>query len=156
MAKIFISHSSKDKPFAIELKRRLESKGHDAWLDLSELLVGDEIRTKIDEGIERSDVVVFVLSPDAILSRWFNYELRVAQTLLRSGKKRPLFPVLLRECTNLPPDLEGVRFADFRRDHEQGWKELEQGLSQWERVQQPSSPHAPPSRSEPAQPPISG
>jgi hypothetical protein len=153
MAKIFISHSSKDKPFAIEFKRRLDSRGHVVWLDTSELLVGDEIRAKIDEGIGRCDVVVFVLSPDAILSRWFNYELRVAQTPNSSGKKRPLFPVLLRECANLPPDLEGVRFADFRADYEQGWKDLEQGLSQWEQSQPPSSPPGPSSGSGQKQPP---
>jgi hypothetical protein len=153
MAKIFISHSSKDKAFAIELKKWLDSRGHIAWLDTSELLVGDEIRATIDDGIGRCDAVAFVLSPDAIQSRWFNYELRVAQIPDGSGRKKLLLPVLLRECEHLPPDLEGIKCADFRRRHEQGWKDLEQGLSRWERMQQPSSTQEPVRKAEQPQHP---
>lgn len=150
MAKVFISHSSKDKAFALELKSRLESGGHVAWLDAYELIVGDSIRAKIDQGIGHCDVVAFVLSPDAIQSRWFNYELRVAQTPEASGRKKLLLPVLLSDCENLPPDLEGIRFADFRRSREQGWVGLEQALARWEQIQQSSSPREPSIKAEKA------
>jgi hypothetical protein len=37
MAKIFISHSSKDKEFVRQLKKDLEEFGHEIWLDEREI-----------------------------------------------------------------------------------------------------------------------
>ncbi|MFN9951710.1 MAG: toll/interleukin-1 receptor domain-containing protein, partial [bacterium] len=46
--KVFISHSSRDKPVVEPLARYLRSVGIDAWLDKWEIAPGDDIIAKIN------------------------------------------------------------------------------------------------------------
>lgn len=50
--RVFISHSSKDKPAVEKLARALRAKGIDAWLDKWEIAPGDDIVARINEGLE--------------------------------------------------------------------------------------------------------
>ena len=46
LGKVFISHSSLDKPFVRRLTRRLEKEGFRVWLDERELVAGDSLGKK--------------------------------------------------------------------------------------------------------------
>lgn len=51
MVSVFLSHSSKDKPFVRELASFLESDGQiRAWLDEHEIAPGQNIVSRIGEG----------------------------------------------------------------------------------------------------------
>ena len=54
-AKVFLSHSSKDKKFVEKLKEDLESKGIDTWYDNKDLDIGDLVSDAIAEGIQHAD-----------------------------------------------------------------------------------------------------
>ena len=74
MAKIFLSHSSKDKQFVFQLGEDLKALGHEPWLDEWEIKVGECIPSKIDHAIGEADYVIIVLSPDAVKSGWVERE----------------------------------------------------------------------------------
>src|SRR4028119_1319134 len=73
--KAFISHSSIDKPFVEHLATDLRIReGIDAWLDKWEILPGDRIPQKLEEGLSNPGVFVLVLSPESVNSQWVSYE----------------------------------------------------------------------------------
>ena len=75
LKRFFISHSSTDKPLAIELKDQLDG---DAWVDLHEIEVGDILLEEISAGIEGASDFVLLWSRASSQSRWVRFELHMA------------------------------------------------------------------------------
>lgn len=71
----FISHSSLDKPLAIEIKELLEG---DAWVDLHEIELGDLLLAKISSGIEEATDFVLLWSAASAQSKWVEFEFNMA------------------------------------------------------------------------------
>jgi hypothetical protein len=61
--RVFISHSHKDKPFAAVLHKALRDAGVEVWIDEMEILPGDNIVKKIDQGLSSSDAIIVLLLP---------------------------------------------------------------------------------------------
>ncbi|AOU99221.1 hypothetical protein BI364_15905 [Acidihalobacter yilgarnensis] len=62
-SKVFISHSSKDKELIVNpLNAYLQANDIATWLDSYEIDYGDNIYLKVNEGIENSDVGLFILT----------------------------------------------------------------------------------------------
>ena len=65
--KVFLCHASQDKPVVRELSQRLASEGWiDPWVDEKKLLPGHDWRTKIEEAVETSDIVIICLSSNSV------------------------------------------------------------------------------------------
>src|SRR5688500_14256253 len=62
---VFLSHSSKDKAVVRPLAERLRADGVKVWLDEWEIQPGDSIPAKIEEGLERSRVMMLCMSANA-------------------------------------------------------------------------------------------
>ena len=62
---VFLSHSAKDKPVVRDVAERLEEDGLRVWFDEWEIRPGDSIPAKIEEGLERSRVIVLCMSANA-------------------------------------------------------------------------------------------
>jgi len=72
----FISHATEDKEnFVRPLAEKLISNGHKVWYDEFQLIIGDSLRKKIDEGLKRSRFGIVVLSRDFFRKNWPEYEL---------------------------------------------------------------------------------
>lgn len=112
MPKVFISYSTKDKPFAKKLESFLSSVGVDAWLDEKRLKVGDSLIEKISEAIDESNYIVAVLSKSSVNSKWFQNELLWALTKERQLRKDLVLPVVIEEC-EIPSFLKDKYFIDF-------------------------------------------
>src|SRR5690349_12980138 len=98
MVRVFLSHSSKDKPFVRELAAFLLEGGQiRVWLDEAEIQPGDNIVSKIEKGLD-ADVVLFILSPDSIDSRWVREEWTDAYWEQVNEDKVKLVGVLYRDC----------------------------------------------------------
>ena len=67
---VFLSHSSKDKVAVRPLAVRLLNDGVKVWFDEWVLKPGDSIPAKIEEGLERSRVLVLCMSANAFGSDW--------------------------------------------------------------------------------------
>lgn len=64
---VFISHAWEDKEdFVDEFVNELKSLGLKVWYDTTNMLWGDPIREKIDQGLKKSKFGVVVLSPNYI------------------------------------------------------------------------------------------
>lgn len=113
MSSLFISYSSKDRPFVQQLRRELFDKGVRIWIDESEIKVGDSLIEKVAEGISDVEFLGAVLSRNSIASNWVQEELRIAITREISGKKLKVLPIVIDDCA-LPVFLEHKKYADFR------------------------------------------
>jgi hypothetical protein len=96
-ARVFVSHSSKDKPFVRKLVEELKKRPLNIWLDETELKVGDSIVSKISEGLTETDYLVVVLSKASVSSQWVQEELNAALASQLAGKGVVL-PVLIEDC----------------------------------------------------------
>ena len=74
--KVFLSHSSKDKPFITKLANDLRVAQIDVWVDDWEIPPGESIRRKIfEDGIPNCDLFFVYLSENSIESYWVQREL---------------------------------------------------------------------------------
>ena len=71
---VFISHSSKDKLFARQLADRLSLAGFDAWVPEGKILPGDNWASAIGDALEKSDLMVVLVTPHAFESEWLKEE----------------------------------------------------------------------------------
>jgi hypothetical protein len=72
---VFLSYSSKDKPTVQELAERLKQDGLRVWLDNWVINPGDLIPLAIERGLERSRMLVLVMSKNAFTSEWMTLNL---------------------------------------------------------------------------------
>ncbi len=71
---VFLSHSAKDKAVVRGVAERLRKDGVKVWFDEWVLKPGDSIPAKIEEGLERSRVLVLCMSANAFGSDWAQLE----------------------------------------------------------------------------------
>jgi len=85
---VFISYASEDRAeVAGPLANTLSDLGLQVWFDQSELTLGDSLRRKIDEGLNRCRFGVVILSPDFFMKHYPNKELDgLAQRELKGRK----------------------------------------------------------------------
>jgi hypothetical protein len=121
--RIFVSHSSRDKGFAVSLAVDLGNSGHYVWLDEWEIRVGESIPTKINQGIEQSDVLIVVLSEHAVASHWVEREWQAKYWQEVDSGRIMVIPVLHRPCT-VPALLRSKKYADFSEDYSKGLEQL--------------------------------
>ena len=92
---VFVCYAGEDRPAVVEpLVNALESAGIHAWYAPGQVLWGDSIVQKINEGLSRSRFVVVVISDAFFRKNWPQSELRAAlMSEIESGETRvlPLF-----------------------------------------------------------------
>jgi outer membrane protein assembly factor BamB len=89
--RVFVSHASPDTAFATRFSEDLRRVGADVWLDSSHMGPGDFV-ARLNQALQR-DVVVVILSPDAIKSPWVQQEVGAAITRSNQGLMRP--PIII-------------------------------------------------------------
>jgi hypothetical protein len=122
-ARVFVSHSARDKPFARKLVKALRGHNLHVWIDEQELQVGYSIVSGVSEGLRNAGYVVAVLSKASVASRWVQAELNATLMEELSGKGVVVLPVLIEDC-ELPTLLRDRVYADFRGDFEVGLQRL--------------------------------
>ncbi|MEW5861043.1 MAG: toll/interleukin-1 receptor domain-containing protein [Cyanobacteriota bacterium] len=139
MMKAFISHSSIDKPFVERLATDLRTReGIDAWLDKWEILPGERIPQKLEEGLSNADIFVLVLSPESVNSQWVSYEKDAWLTAqvneevrARQESRTPsrrLIPVLYKDCEK-PFFLKSFLHVSINdQNYEEGFQQLVRGM----------------------------
>jgi hypothetical protein len=110
---IFLSHTSVDKPFVRELRKSLLDAGvENVWIDEAEIMIGDSLIAKIQEGIQKTKYFGIILSPRSIGSPWVKRELETAINMEITSKGVKVLPLIFEKC-ELPVFLLGKLYADF-------------------------------------------
>jgi TIR domain len=105
---IFISYSRADTIFATDIRDKLISSGHKAWMDESSISGGEDWHIRIGAAIDEAKAVVAILSPDALGSTWVRRELNYADKM---GK--PIFPIICKQSAI--PGWYELQFGDLQR-----------------------------------------
>ena len=116
MKDVFISYSAADKGFVTRLFDSLRREGISIWIDEGEILPGDRIREKINQGILDSRYLLIVLSQNSVKSNWVRIELDSAMIREIEDSAVVVIPLLIGgiEKTEIPLDLRGKLYVDFR------------------------------------------
>ena len=92
---VFLSHSAKDKAVIRPLAERLRKDRVKVWFDEWVLKPGDSIPAKIEEGLERSRVLVLCTSANAFGSDWAQLESGTFRFRDPLNKERRFLPLRL-------------------------------------------------------------
>jgi len=104
---IFVSYSSKDRPFALGLVKELQELGANVWIDQLGIGLGDDWDDAIEEALEKSETFMIILSPTSVESRNVKDEVNIA-----INSKKKLVPILIKQC-ELPMRLQRRQYADL-------------------------------------------
>src|ERR1035437_4085924 len=105
--KLFISHASEDKDdFARPLAETLR-KDFDVWYDEYSLVLGDSLRTKIDQGLRECDYGIVVFSPAFFSKKWPLSELN-GLFALETATKKIILPIWLNIGENEVRDFSPI------------------------------------------------
>ena len=95
---VFLSHSSVDKPRVARLAERLERAGFRVWFDRPNIDSGEDIVTAIEQGLERSRVLVLCMTKAAFESEWVRLERNTATFRDPANHDRRFLPLRLDDC----------------------------------------------------------
>lgn len=92
MPEVFVSYSRRNKAFTEKFVKELGTQGYsdeDIWIDWQDIPPSSKWEEEIRKGIENSNAVVFILSPDWVISNECAKELQIAVEY-----KKRLFPII--------------------------------------------------------------
>lgn len=110
---VFLSHSTADKPFVNEFNTVLTAFGVKTFCGEMDIGIGYDIPTKIYEGIENSDFVVYFISKNSIKSKWVQEELSIAKMYEKEKNGVFILPILIDDIDKLPTSIKSKRCAKF-------------------------------------------
>jgi hypothetical protein len=114
--KVFLCHSSNDKPTVRELYHQLSAEGWmDVWLDEERLFPGHDWNLEIEKAVEAADAILVCLSNNSVTKE--GYVQRELRIVLDYADYKPegavyLIPVRLEECEP-PRRLRPWQYADY-------------------------------------------
>lgn len=106
-SQIFISYSREDETFAKGLATDLIHEGYMVFLDQWSIDVGENIMSRISEGISKSNALIMLISKNYLNStfckeEWTSFYMKFAQT-----KSNIIYPIILDNAN--PPDILAAR-----------------------------------------------
>jgi hypothetical protein len=116
--KVFLCHTTGDKPAVRALYKHLRVDGVDAWLDEEKLLPGQNWQDEISKAVKESDVVIICLSNNSITKE--GYVQKEIKFALDVADEKPdgtiyIIPIRLEHCV-VPQKLNKLQWADLYFD----------------------------------------
>jgi len=115
---VFLSYASEDRPTADAVAVGLRQDGHEVFFDRDDLPPGEGFHTAIREAVDRSELFVFLVSPDSVeVSSYAMTELALAREKWRDPSGR-ILPVIARQTPmgEIPAYLRAVTLLEARGD----------------------------------------
>jgi len=104
MKKVFLSHSSLDKPLVKQIRKALLPFNNYLWIDELEILPGDSLIGKLSDGISESERVLVFISENSINSKWVKEEIFSFIQREMSEDEPRIIPILI-DSIQAPPFL---------------------------------------------------
>jgi WD40 repeat protein len=123
MTQVFLSYSSQDKVTMEKIQNSLRREGLTVWTNTTDIQTGEVFTEAISRGIEQADNLVYLLSPDAIVSPYCQQELDLAVSL-----HKRIIPLLVRETdpSIVPPVLNNIQYIDLTDNVEENDYQLDE------------------------------
>ncbi len=122
--RVFLCHSSGDKPVVRKLYDQLRTVGWiDPWLDVEKLLPGNEWDVEIEKAVEQSDIVIVCLSNKSVDKEGYvQKELRFVLNIAEEKPEGTIFviPLRLDECV-VPRRLRNWQYVDYFPASQRKW-----------------------------------
>ena len=106
-----MSYSRRDSELVGRIVDRIESSGHEVWIDTDDIVGSDRWRSSVAEAIVAADVVVLMVSPASMSSRSVEREVTLA-----AEEDRRIIPVEIEPAdvaVGLQYDLAGIQRITF-------------------------------------------
>jgi hypothetical protein len=137
--RIFLCHSSADKPAVRELYQRLRADGFEPWLDEEDLIPGQDWRREIPKAVKNSDVVIVCLSSGSVNKA--GYVQKEIKFALDTADEQPedtifIIPLKLEEC-KVPDRLSRWQWVNYFTNN--GYSKLLRALNARTGSLQPST-----------------
>lgn len=123
MLRIFISYAFEDSPLTRRLARDLEKHGHRVWFAEKDIYIGDDFPTEVSDAIDDSDIMIALLSPSSVDSRWPPHEWSIGIGRQLGDERLRILPVIGTPC-DVPTLLSPLHQANVHRDYPSGLKAL--------------------------------
>lgn len=119
---LFLCHNKADKDWVRDLGEKIESEEYDGrnlkvFFDEWDIRPGENIISKLEEGITESRFVGIVLSEPMLKAEWPKMEWSIAVYMDPSGRKGLVIPIWKGEC-EIPPSLMIRNFLNFSNNVE--------------------------------------
>ncbi len=127
--KVFFSFNSVDRKFVDDIVERLKMASINVWYDQDELQGGDNIISKVGEGILQSKIFVIALNESG-KGPWQEKEINdILVNAIHDNDIRmiPIIP-LHSQATNIPSFLKGIKYIDFNDDFEKAFEMLKRAI----------------------------
>ena len=130
--RVFLCHSSGDKPVVRKLHQQLLADGFQPWLDEVDILAGQDWDLEIKKAVRSSDVFVVTLSQSSVDK--VGYVQREIKMVLDLAEEQPegaifIIPLKLEDC-KVPERLKRWQWVDYYTDPEAGYQRLVKSLKQ--------------------------
>ncbi len=126
--RVFLCHSSDDKPAVRDLYKRLYADGVEPWLDEEDLLPGQEWEQEIPEAVRNSDIVIVCLSRGSLTKKgYIQKEIKYALDISDEQPSNTIYliPLKLEEC-EIPERLR--RWQGVNLFEDKGYERLMRAL----------------------------
>ncbi|RZM76627.1 TIR domain-containing protein [Leptolyngbya iicbica] len=110
MTEVFLSHAESDRETFEQIYAALTRAGLTVWSNWHDIQTGVDFKEAINRGIETTDNVVYLLSPEAAQSPWCQLELDYAMQL-----NKRIIPVLIQPLAleAVSPAIAALQFIDL-------------------------------------------
>jgi hypothetical protein len=125
---IFVSYSSKDRPFAMALTEELEKLGAKIWIDQLGIKLGENWDSSIESALESADTLLLIISPTSIESQNVQDEVSIA---IHENKK--FVPIMIKPC-ELPMRWKRKQYADLTANPDKAIHDILQFLGLQEKA----------------------
>ena len=128
--RLFLCHSSVDKPAVRKFYRRLKADSFDPWLDEETILPGQDWEYEVRKAVRATDIVLVCLSHISVGRAGFaNKEIKLALDIADEKPEGTIFiiPVKLEEC-EVPDRLHRWHWVSLLEDR--GYEKLLRTLQQ--------------------------
>ncbi|MEQ9553749.1 MAG: TIR domain-containing protein [Coleofasciculus sp. G3-WIS-01] len=127
MKEAFISYSRRNKEFVLKLREAFKTANREVWVDWEGIPLTADWRKEIYQGIDESNNIVFVITPDSVASKECGVEVKCA---LKHHKR--ILPILHLDVDleAMYPEMRELPWIDFREgtNFEQAFAELLQAI----------------------------
>lgn len=110
---VFICYSHKDRDKAQNICKKLQSQGIDYWIDYDQIEFGEDIIEGIENGLNKCDCILVLISNSYNKSEWTKSEYRSMLVKQIKSHKTLIVPVLLEEGCELPTLVISKKYIDL-------------------------------------------